>query len=31
MIPPRRGAVATTAAEQVLANDLIEGFEVVLP
>ena len=29
--PAEGRRIATTAAEQVLANDLIESFEVVLP
>jgi phosphoribosylformylglycinamidine synthase len=29
--PTEARRVATTAAEKALANDLIEGFEVVLP
>jgi phosphoribosylformylglycinamidine synthase PurS subunit len=29
--PAEARRVATVAAEQLLANDLIEGFEVVLP
>jgi phosphoribosylformylglycinamidine synthase len=29
--PAEARRVATTAAEQALANDLIEGFEVVVP
>jgi phosphoribosylformylglycinamidine synthase subunit PurS len=29
--PGEARRIATTAAEQVLANDLIESFEVVLP